>query len=176
MTFKRFAPNRLRMSERMTIAIGVVAIVAVAGLAMTPVTLVSVGNEAGQGMVCERVNRESTIALTFTHSMYGGDVAETYRPTPTGHLLRTSIVTGNAAAAEYYAWDGAVVRTADGFEVVVPDQEFDAIPIRVDQIGKHRLTIDGTSVDLAAMVDDSEGVRLALVTRPLAMQVLGLGC
>lgn len=164
------------MRHRVQVAIGVVAIVVLDGLLMTPVTLVAVTGEADHTMVCERVARDSTIALTFTHSMYGGDVTETYRPTGSATLLRTSILTDNAAAAEYYAWDGAVARTGERFEVMVSDQEFDAIPVRVDQIGKHRVTIDGDMFDLAAMVDGSAGVRLALVTRPLATQVLGMGC
>ncbi len=162
--------------SRTTIAIGLVAIVVMAGLAMTPVTAVTVTAEDGQAIVCMRVDRESTIALTFTHSMYGGDVTETYRLTDSATLLRTSILTGNAAAAEYYAWNGAVRVHGERFEVVVPDQEFTALPVRVDQIGQHRLTVDETSGDLAAMVDGSEGVRLSLVTRPLVTQLLGIGC
>ena len=164
------------MRHRVLVAIGVVTIVALAGLAMTPVMLVAVTAEDDRAMVCERIGRDSTIALTFTHSMYGGDVTETYQPTVSGTLLRASVVTDNAAAAEYYAWDGRVEPVGERFEVVVPDRAFAAIPVRVDQIGAHRLTIDGQTLDLAAMVDGSEGVRLALVTRPLATQVLGMGC
>ncbi len=158
------------------IAIALVAVMVLAGLVMTPVTLVSVTGDGDRAMVCERVGRESTIALTFTHSMYGGDVTETYVPGDNGRLLRTSILTANAAAAEYYAWDGAVARTGDRFEVMISDEAFPSIPVRVDQIGKHRMTIDGATVDLAAMVHGSEGVRLALVTRPLVTWMLGMGC
>ena len=158
------------------IAVGLVAIVVIAGLAMTPVTMVSVTGANGQAIVCARVDRESSIALTFTHSMYGGDVTETYRLTDSATLLRTSIQTDNAAAAEYYAWDGAVRAEGDRFEVVVPDQVFSSLPVRVDQIGNHRLMVDETSVDLAAIVDGSEGVRLSLVTPPLVSQVFGARC
>ncbi len=176
MTIKRDAPHRLRLSGRMVAAIGLVAILVMAGLALTPVTLVAVTGERDRSMVCARAVRNSTITLTFTHSMYGGDVIETFQPTGAGTLLRTSILADQAAAAEYYAWDGQVEPIGERFEVVVPDQEFAALPVRVDQIGAHRLTIDGWRVDLATMVDGSEGVRLALVTRPLATHLLGMGC
>ncbi len=96
-----------------------------------------------------------------------------FDPTPAGI---DQILTDNAAAAEYYAWDGQVRPSGDRFEVIVPDQEFSSLSIRVGQIGDHRLTINGATVDLAAMVAESEGVRLSLVTRPLATQLLGLGC
>ncbi|MDQ3654781.1 MAG: DUF1850 domain-containing protein [Chloroflexota bacterium] len=164
------------MTRRTRIAIGLVAILVVAGVAMMPVTLVTVTGEDGEAIVCGRVDRESSIALTFTHSMYGGDVTETFQPVSPSTLLRTGILTDNAAAAEYYAWDGQVRPSGDRFEVIVPDQEFSSLSIRVGQIGDHRLTINGATVDLAAMVAESEGVRLSLVTRPLATQLLGLGC
>lgn len=162
--------------QRTTIAIGLVAIVAVAGLLMTPVTVMTATGETGGVIACERVDRDATIALTFTHSMYGGDVTETYQPSDAGQLLRTSILTDNAAAAEYYAWDGAVEQNGGGFEVAVPDREFASIAVRVDRIGNHRLAIDQGTWFLASMVDGSERVRLSLATRPLVMQALGAGC
>ncbi len=157
-------------------AIGLVAVMVVAGVAMTPVTLVTVTGEAGETIVCERVDQESSISLIFTHSMYGGEVTETFQPVSPSALLRTSILTDNAAAAEYYAWDGQVRPSGERFEVIMPDQEFSSLPIQVDQIGAHRLTIDDATVDMAAMVDGSEGVRLSLVTRPLVTQLLEMGC
>jgi hypothetical protein len=164
------------MPRSITIAGGMMAIVMLLGVAMMPVTLVTVTVGDGRAIVCERVDRESSIALTFTHSMYGGDVTEFYEPGPDGRLVRAQILTGNAAAAEYYAWDGAIRESGERYEVVVPDQAFGSLAIMADAIGHHRLDVDGTEYGLAVMVDGPSPVELALVTRPLFTQVFGGRC
>ena len=163
------------MRSRATIATAILAMVALGGVLATPAMLVRVRLEDGSTLVCRRVSPASTIAITFTHSLYGGHVTETYVPGG-GALVRSSIVTANAAAAEYYAWDGAVRATDDGYEVVAPPLAVDALPIRVDQVGDHRLTVDETVFPLAAMVDGSVQVWLDLVSRPLISQMWGTRC
>lgn len=143
---------------------------------MTPVSLVYVEVPEGTQIVCERVTNTTTIALTFTHSMYGGDVTEFYAPADGDGMRRTGIVTDYAAAAEYYARDGAV-REVDGqYEVIVPEQVFESLPVRVDEIGNHRLAIDEDTWPLVAMVDGSTRVRLGTMTRPLLTQLFGSRC
>ena len=143
---------------------------------MTPVSLVRVSVAEGDGILCRRIADTSAMALTFTHSMYGGDVTEFFVPGDGNALTRTGILTGNAAAAEYYAWDGAV-REIDGrYEIIVPDREFASLAVRVDDIGNHRLTIDGETYPLASMVDGSSQVWLSITTRPLITQLFGARC
>jgi hypothetical protein len=86
------------------------------------------------------------------------------------------MVTDLASAAEYYAWDGGVTRVDDGYEVVVPEEEFDALAIRVDRIGNHRLEIDGATYALAEMVPEPLQVRLSIVHRPLIDSVFRNRC
>jgi len=164
------------MTRRTTIAISTVAVVVLLGSAMAPVSLVHVEGPDGASLVCRRVANTTTIALTFTHSMYGGDVTEMFAPAAGDGLTRTTILADNAAAAEYYAWDGAV-REVDGrYEVLVPDQVFGQLAVRVDRIGNHRLAIDGETYSLVSMVDGSARVWLRIVTRPLLTQVFWARC
>jgi hypothetical protein len=102
------------------------------------------------------------VTLTFTHSMYGGDVSETYAATLDGTLARRRIVTGNAAAAEYYATDGRVARADAGYEVIAPPFATRELVIRVDARGDHRLSIGGETTMLAALLDAPTQVRIAL--------------
>lgn len=102
-----------------------------------------------------------SMTLHFTHSMFGGVVAETYEATSAG-VERTRLVTERAAAAEYYAWTDEVVRVEAGFEVLVTPHAFDAIVVLVDEIGEHRLFVNGADLvlNLRSMVGDGGRVRL----------------
>jgi hypothetical protein len=159
-----------------TIAAAVVTIVILVGVLLTPVTIMQAITAEGEPLVCARVHPDTSMVLTYTHSMFGGKVWETYRLGDDDALRRTRMMAERAAAAEYYAWDGAVAAVDDGYEVLVPEQEFDALAIRVDQIGNHRLEIGGESYDLASMVDGSARVWLEITSQPLLAQVLGTGC
>lgn len=101
------------------------------------------------------------MTLHFTHSMFGGDVAETYEASSAG-VERTHLITERAAAAEYYAWTSEVVRVEAGFKVVATPQAFDAIVILVDEVrGQHLFVEDGDLVlNLHALVGDGGRVRL----------------
>lgn len=101
------------------------------------------------------------MTLRFTHSMYGGFVAETYQASASG-VERTRLVTELAAAAEYYAWTEDVERVEDGFEVRATPQAFDEIVILVEDIGKPHLIVAGAGrvLNLRSLVGDGGRVRL----------------
>ena len=141
----------------------VVTLVAIAliSLAVQPVTVLRVATHDGGTLVCRRVAPGDTVTLVFTHSMYGGEVRETWR-VEGDRLARVAIETDNAAAAEYYATDGDVERTGDGFEVIAPPLATDTLPIRIDQIGDHRLRFGDDSVSLADRVDESAGATISI--------------
>lgn len=108
---------------------------------LQPVSWVDAVTDDGARIVCARVDAGTPITFRFTHSMYGGAVSETYRVRDDGLLERQRMVTENAAAAEYYASDGAVRTVPDGYEVIAPPFATDRLAIRVDARGNHRLTI-----------------------------------
>lgn len=108
---------------------------------LQPVTWVDVTTGDGARLGCVRVDGETPITLRFTHSMFGGAVSETYRVRDDGLLERRRMVTENAAAAEYYATDGAIRAVPDGYEVIAPPFATDRLAIRVDARGNHHLTI-----------------------------------
>lgn len=163
------------MPRRIATASLVLVVAMLAGLALTPITLVVVSGEHGP-IACARTTVASEITLTFTHSMYGGDVSESFRRGENGTLDRTAILTDNAAAAEYYAWTGEVRTVGDRFEVVAPPASFTVLPFRIDHIGNHRLTVDGRTWHLAEGIEGTEAAVLALESRPLVTQLAGTRC
>ena len=89
-----------------------------------------------------------------------------------------AIETDNAAAAEYYATDGRVERTATGFAVIAPPLTVDALPIRIDQIGDHRLRVGNEEIALADRVDGSAGATMSTSWVPLVARIVdpSAGC
>lgn len=145
------------MHHGTTVAGLVLATVVMFGAALSPGQMIAVTTRDGDALVCHPIGRDSSVTLVFTHSMYGGDVRETY-VAEGDRLRRTSITTANAAAAEYYATDGRISRIDDGYLLLLPEQTFDHLIFRIDDIGKHRLLIDG---ELVALTDGSGGSRQA---------------
>lgn len=137
------------------------AVIALAGVSLQPVTVLTMTTDDGATLVCRRMAPASTVTLVFTHSMYGGEVRETWRADGAA-LGRVRIETDNAAAAEYYAYDGRVERTDTGFEVVVPPFRTDELPVRVDQVGRHRLRFGADEVSLAEQVNDSVAAMMSV--------------
>lgn len=138
---------------------------ALAGLALAPVTLVRVVTGEGEVLACRRVAPGDPVTLAFTHSMYGGEVRETWR-VDGARLARAGIETDNAAAAEYYATDGAVARTQRGFAVIAPPLAVARLPVRIDAIGDHRLRVGGEEIALARRVDGSVAATLSVARAP----------
>jgi hypothetical protein len=144
-----------------------VVTLALAGLAFPgcgarPPLILTATTESGATMVCMRVTPGTMMTLTFTHSMYGGDVREIYRVDRDGTLVRQRMVADRAAAAEYYATDGRVITTDDGYEIISPPFETGELVIRVDARGDQRLTVGATTWRLADAVAAPTQVRISV--------------
>lgn len=137
-----------------------VVLLALPGVLSQPALAVTLVTGEGDQLTCTRVAPGARVELQFTHSMYGGYVREVYRVDPAGTLSRQRIVTEHAAAAEYYATDGRTRRQDDGWEVLAPPFATRELVIRVDDRGDHRITIDGTTYHLAAMLTQPTQVRI----------------
>lgn len=131
----------------------ILALLGIAALSAQPSLVLRATTGEGIVLACEQVAPGTTVDLTFTHSMYGGFVRETYRVTPDGRLGRERIVTERAAAAEYYATDGRTRRVDDGHEVIAPPFTTEALVIRVDARGDHRLVVGATTWHLAGVLN-----------------------
>ena len=151
------------------------AAVALAGALAQPVTVLRAVTRDGDVLVCRTIGAGDPVTLVFTHSMYGGEVRETWRVAD-GGLARDRIVTEREAAAEYYATDGAVEWAEDGFVVVSPPLEVEALTVRVDGIGRHRLRFEGgDEMSLAGRVDGSEAVIIEVRQHTILQQLIA-GC
>jgi hypothetical protein len=117
------------------------------------------------------------VILVFTHSMYGGEVRETWRVDGDA-MARERIVTDRAAAAEYYATGGETRPVGGGYEVIGPPLRTDALAFRIDRIGDHRLRIGDEEIPLAEMVDGSVGATLSAAQVPLLARLFdpNAGC
>lgn len=134
-----------------------VALVVLLPFALVPSRLIEASDLAsGDVLGCG-----GSMTLRFTHSMYGGDVAETYQASASG-VERIRLVAELAAAAEYYAWTAEVERVEDGFEVRVSPQAFDEVVILVEEIGSPSLAVEGVGgvLDLRSLAGDGGRVRL----------------
>ena len=108
------------------------------------------------------LGESSAFTLRFTHSMYGGSVAETYRVVlpPAPHLERTTVHTEHGGAAEYYARYGNLYEVADGWIVETPPMQLERLSLRVDQVGRPLLTTDLEQVSLLSLVPAGHVVEL----------------
>ncbi len=104
------------------------------------------------------VGAQGLLELTFTHSMYGGWVAESYAVGP--ELRRIAVRTEMAAAAEYYARYGNTRPVADGWLVEVAPLALARLLIRVDRVGDPALSVAGRRVALLSLVPDGHLVEV----------------
>jgi hypothetical protein len=116
------------------------------------------------------------VTLVFTHSMYGGDVEETFIPRAGGGVTRIAMTTENEAAAEYYAYTANVVREGDRFRVDVPPATYDEVIVHIDDVGRHRLRAGGTEVDLLAAAGNGHRVKLDSARITIVERLLGDVC
>jgi hypothetical protein len=128
---------------------------------LQPVPVLQVVTADGKRVLCTRVGDSTPITLRFTHSMFGGFVEERYLLRSDGILVRQGIVTGNAAAAEYYAADGEVRHVAEGFEVLAGPFSTRVLTVRVDERGNHRLMVGTRTFPLYEDLGESVQVRLS---------------
>lgn len=165
--------DNLSLRHGSTVAGLVLATVLMLGSALSPSQMIAVTTTDNESIVCRSIGRDSTITLVFTHSMYGGNVRETYAAAPGNRLRRTSIVTDNAASAEYYATDGRITRIDGGYMLLLPERTFDELTFRIDDIGKHRLIVDGDLIALTDGSSRSRQARLAVIPSTFGGSLLG---
>jgi hypothetical protein len=127
--------------------------------------------EGGQVMGALPLDDTRAFTLSFTHSMYGGSVAETYEvlwdqslADSTLQLSRTTVRTQNGAAAEYYARYGNFVRDGDSWRVDAPHLTLPYVRMRVDGTGQPELVSGRERLALLSLVPDGSLVEI----RPVA--------
>jgi len=145
------------------------------GIALAPGPVVTLTTGSGERIFCRSVAVSEPFALVFQHSVYGGEVREELK-VQADRLLRTGMTTENAAAAEYYAYDGRVLPDADGFRVVVAPLPLDTLPVVLDRVGQHRLRFTDTEVAVTNPGDDPIRATLAVASSPLIARTLMAGC
>ncbi len=163
------------MKRSIPLAARVLGIVLLAGALLVPVTIVEVRPDDGQPVACHRLGSGETIDVSFTHSMYGGLVTEHWRADGST-LVRVRMVTENAAAAEYYAWDGRIQPVAGGYEVTGAAVQATELRVMVDDIGDHQLQIGSRSWPLAGLLDTPVPVGISVERRPLAAWLVDRSC
>lgn len=126
-----------------------------------PVSVLRVTTGEDTHLSCVTLSPGDTVTLSFTHSMYGGFVRETYALDDDGRLDRQRIVTEHAASAEYYATDGRVRQAPDGYEVIAGPFATDELVIRVDGIGNHRLRVSELDWPLFEILGEPAQVRIS---------------
>lgn len=149
---------------------GMLAVItlALAGALIAPRPMVRVqARESGAARFCRALPPNGRVTLVFQNSIYGGEVRETYQATGDGRLTRIEMTTENAAAAEYYAWDGRVARVADGYRVTGPPLTTGTLPVLLDTIGRHRLRIAGDEYALTAPGMPPVAAELRVTNAPL---------
>jgi hypothetical protein len=151
-----------------------VALVAT-GSVLMPGPVVTLTTDAGDRIACRSVAEEETFALVFTHSMYGGEVRETFAIADQ-RLIRTAVTTENAAAAEYYAYDGQVEPDPDGFRVIVSPLPLDEVVIQLDRIGQQRLRFGDTEIALTEPGTEPTRAILKVASMPLIARVFWSSC
>ena len=149
---------------------------ALSSFAGPTLALVATDGDDGRVILCRPVREGDRVVLSYTHSMYGGDVREDYAATFDGQLRRLSMTTANAAAADYYAYTAKVVPEGGRFRVDVPPVSFQELVVRVDRVGQPRLTVGAETVSLFAAVGDDHRVRLAIERRAFWQRLLGGAC
>jgi len=147
------------MRTRAVLAAILVAVMLTTAL-LQPVSLLRVETGEGELVACARIDADTPVTLTFTHSMHGGFVRETYT-VEDDRLVRQRIVTEKAAPAQYYATDGRVRQGPDGDEAVAGAVSTDELGGRIDAIGNHRLDAGATRWQLFEIFREPVQVRIS---------------
>lgn len=156
-------------------ALAVVASIMLAGALLIPVSVVQVQPDGMQPIICQKLATGGSIELSFTHSMYGGLVTETWRPEGPA-LARTRMFTENAAAAEYYAWDGRIQPAPDGYEVIASPARTTQLRVMVDDLGNHHLRIGSQTWSLTSLLDTPVPITISVSQQPLATWLVNRSC
>ncbi|HEX2184977.1 MAG TPA: hypothetical protein VHN78_05680 [Chloroflexota bacterium] len=138
------------------------ALAAAAGLALTnslpigPAVEVRDLDEGGRLLATVPLLAPGTFDLLFTHSMYGGEVVETYRVAgqPSPRLERSAVRTERSGAAEYYARYGDFRRGSEGWVLETERLELARLPLRVDRTGSPAIQVGARRLPLLGLVPD----------------------
>jgi len=148
-----------------------------ASLLVMPTTALAVTDRTEGGLVlCLVPRRHEAFTLSFTHSMFGGDVRETYSITSDARLQRQEITTANLAAAEYYAYTAGVSRAGARYRLDLPVAMFDRLNVLVDAAGQHRLSSGSKSFDLLVATGNGHQVELQARSLSLLTRLFTDGC
>lgn len=96
--------------------------------------------DTGHAFLCGPAPGGQDLTLTFSHSMYGGLVEETFE-VDGDDLVRTGVRAERAAAAEYYGMYGDVLADAGWFRVIVTPLPIRDLRFVADEIGHHEIRI-----------------------------------
>jgi hypothetical protein len=142
------------------------AITLLFGILLTPSQRIVVRSGDESIEICRRIPDGERVGLTFTNSMFGGDVRETYVAAGDS-LTRVGFWTEVAAAAEYYAWTRPIDIADGGYEVAVPDESFASVPVLIDEVGNYRLVVADEEFGLSGMVDSPVSIVLEVESSTL---------
>jgi|GEM_PF-1715670 len=170
----------MRKKLRVVLALTVLAGMAILGV--RPAPAVEVRTADGRVLAQWPLVEGQVLALTFTHSMYGGDVREVYRVDAQRGLTLVE-VTAQQAALDYYALP---VSTGMGeYRTASVERPLGAIWVRADRIGRHRLAYGGQQLSLFEAAGDGvavcvgvaqfSGIELLWLTLAVRMQLMSAG-
>ncbi len=143
-------------------------LIGVVGLAWGPTTSLDIASE-NQVLLQLPAAPGDRFRLTYTHSMYGGLVQDTFRLDAQRGLVLES-VTANAAALEYSAlWPTGYLADGTPFADGL-DRDIGVLLFSVDDVGRPGLVFGDIQLDLRALFGGQGRVQLAFGHAPrLAM-------
>ena len=116
--------------------------------------------ESGRLFACWSLPPGTPFQLAYTHSMYGGDVRETFLVTAGSELRRVDFRAERAAAADYYAATASVWPVDGWHRVDVAPASFPELAIRVDAVGAPRIIANGLESPLLPLAGSPRQVIL----------------
>lgn len=164
MTGPTGAPASRPLLAAAGVAFALLGIVAASGGRQSPALDVRDPDGGGRLLATIELGEPARFTLLFTHSMYGGDVAETYQLVRSGpaapSLLRSTVRTAAGGAADYYARYGNVRRDGAGWIVEASPLALPRLRLVVDRVGAPRLQVGEREVPLLSIVGDGQIVEL----------------
>jgi hypothetical protein len=113
-------------------------------------------DDGGRLLATVLLEESGTFALVFTHSMYGGEVVETYQVArqPSPRLERSAVRTERSGAAEYYARYGDFRPGPEGWVLEMERLELARLPLRVDRTGSPAIQVGSRRLPLLGIIPD----------------------
>ncbi|OGO41677.1 MAG: hypothetical protein A2Z04_04340 [Chloroflexi bacterium RBG_16_57_9] len=143
------------MCKKWMVVLALVVLAGLAFLGVRPAPAVEVRTADGRVLARWPLVEGQMLALTFTHSMYGGDVREVYRVDAQRDLTLVE-VTARQAALDYYALP---VSTGTGeYRTATIERPLGAIWVRADRIGQPRLAYGDRRISLVEAAGDGVAV------------------